>query len=191
MKHPVLKQNLFLSYQYLQASKLIELKAQSIPLMASSAGICVFLASEKAPVQEKLLLTLNVPAVARMWPLEKRTSMKVWILACKEVLLQGCCIERDQLRKWCGFLEWLMSSTMMPLHRVINQTGAVICSMGLQVKNRCTCHFFSFLNKENVILAKRCHEVLLLSWEVFSVLSGKALHPQMSSCRSFILLFTN
>lgn len=53
MKHPVLKQNFFLSYQYLQASKVIELKAQSMPLMASSAGSCVILASGQKKHQYK------------------------------------------------------------------------------------------------------------------------------------------
>lgn len=53
MKHPVLKQNLFLSYQYLQASKLIELKAQSMSLMASSAGSCAILASGQKKHQYK------------------------------------------------------------------------------------------------------------------------------------------
>lgn len=43
--HRMLKQTLFLSHQYLQASKLIELKAQSMPLMANSAGSCTILAS--------------------------------------------------------------------------------------------------------------------------------------------------
>lgn len=111
---------------------------------------------EKAPVQEKLPLTLTVLGAARMGPLEKRTSMKAWIWACKELLLATLLQWKGAAQEMmCLFRVW-MNSTPIPLHRG-HKTGTVICSVGLQVKNRCTCHFFSFINKENVILAKRWH----------------------------------
>lgn len=74
-----------------------------MPLTISSAGkFCwkLFDSSlwpEKAPVQEKLPLTLNVPGTVRMGPLEK-AGMKVWMWAHK-CCWKGYCIERDKLRK--------------------------------------------------------------------------------------------
>lgn len=53
IKHLVLKQTRSSSYQYLQASKLIELKAQSMPLTTSSAGSCLILASGQKKHQYK------------------------------------------------------------------------------------------------------------------------------------------
>lgn len=168
----MLKQTLSSSYQYLQASKLIELKAQSMTLTTNSAGkfcwklfdSCLW--PEKTPVQEKLPLTLNVPGT--VGGEGQHESMDV-----------GTQILLERLLHWKGPVE-----EMTCPFRVVNEQHLNPTTQGSSIKwlhsssvwdfrKKRDAHVISssFLNKENVIwlhdgfkcyfLAEKCFQICL------------------------------
>lgn len=157
-----------------------------MPLTTNSAGkfcwklfdSCLW--PEKAPVQEKLPLTLNVPGT--VGGEDQHESMDVGTQILLERLLHW---EGITLSSWGNDMSfWSGKWTAPQSHNtgLINQMITLIHCVGLD-KKRCTCHFFSFLNKENVIwlhdgfksyfLAEMCLQICLtrlftLGW-VFSL----------------------
>lgn len=115
------KTNPFLSYQNLQTSKVIELEAQSMPLMTNSAGSLRLLPrARKSSSKRGAPINSGCTCYSLNGHPGKKTWMKAGIWASKESQpWQGYYTEKDQLRKRLD-LKWQMNDTLIPLQQEVH-----------------------------------------------------------------------